>query len=475
MFLDLQTFIKTNCSDKNGTKSASLYYHPFNATNFVIIRFCLFDGFTNPNCKAFLIQNAHDITFSHNLFENIGNEGNPTENCIGEIFVLDKTVTIDHCKFNHIIGSSMSVSRGNEIRIANSGTLKSVSVVYSSCEWTENRAVFSQSSGIHSFSKNGIDQSFSSVSLSYTNSTFLKNKSDKEGGGAFIFPNSCSLTNFDVSIEDCIFNGNEAKEHGGAISIELEGKGGSICINTMLDTELLECNSYLKEAMSMIQIENCLFDSNQAQNGHAVYLKGQDYGTKINIVNNTFIDNLREESGEEVTSIILSEICSISETELIKANNFTFDSKSVVILQSECINYTGSDFSKSFRFTSIVDFTESQHFSKTQMFSNSDLFSESSSAEQEIMKTASSLFSNSLAFTESKDFLSTSSFSSSSKFSKSLPFNPSDNFTPSNSFTHSNTTDVIIFQDNFFKELLTYICLTKIGFFLLLLYFIEHF
>lgn len=127
-------------------------------------------------------------------------------------------------------------------------------------------------------------------------------------GGGIQLGYSCSLSDFDVAFKFCKFENNKADRHGGAIAIQTlrtvsivnctfnnnvancihqssssllttdyfnlkkDGRGGAIYINPDF---LNECKS-LSSFMISVDIENCSFVSNNAFDGYAIYVEGDN-------------------------------------------------------------------------------------------------------------------------------------------------------------------------------------------------------
>lgn len=59
--------------------------------------------------------------------------------------------------------------------------------------------------------------------------------------------------------------------------------------------------------MTLVNIEECTFDSNTAFDGYAIYIEDEDEGTKFTIRNNDFHENFNKQSDLQ-GAVIASEI-----------------------------------------------------------------------------------------------------------------------------------------------------------------------
>ena len=307
-------------------------------------------------------------------------------------------------------------------------------------------------------------------------------------GGAIQLGYSCQMNDMNVLFSECIFINNKASRHGGALAIQThtivtieecifennvanyiekdsellyenhfdkksEGRGGAIYINPAYsyDDKTGECQSS-NIHMTNVKILECDFIKNNAFDGYAIYIEGDDPGTEFNIKSNDFIDNYNENNFVDDKNIIYgavitTEICTLIEKNIIENNNFTYSDDKINVKELSCVDHFGktetkhftesSEFTKSNIFSSHY-FSPSNIFSYSQKFSQSDDFTKSSHFSGSSSFTKSSTFSSSSSFTKSSTFSSSSPFTKSSTFSSSSPFTKSSTFSSSSSFTKSN-------------------------------------
>lgn len=71
-----------------------------------------------------------------------------------------------------------------------------------------------------------------------------------------------------------------------------EGRGGAIYINPNYNYDYAGVSCYDKDSyMTNVLIKGCSFSTNSAQDGYAIYIEGDDLGTKFDVQQNSFTNN----------------------------------------------------------------------------------------------------------------------------------------------------------------------------------------
>ena len=199
----------------------------------------------------------------------------------------------------------------------------------------------------------------STVILTYDNCNFydIKNLHSKKPyyqGGAVQCGFTADLVDLDLTITNCVFKGNRAFKHGGAVAIQVqgavtirnctfeenkanyrdnnaklllyedntdkkeEGRGGAIYVNPtfVIDND----DKFLQKLI----IDNCTFKRNVAYDGYAIYIEGLDEGsTSYQITNNNFFNNYNGQDSASIGGVFVSEVTKISEEQILTKNVFS--------------------------------------------------------------------------------------------------------------------------------------------------------
>lgn len=177
-------------------------------------------------------------------------------------------------------------------------------------------------------------------------------------GGAFQYGFSSDVYETDIELVNCIFIDNKAYRNGGAVALQTvktviisnctfennkadqksssskllfenhfdkksEGRGGALYFNPVFVHQNQQEDKYMTE----VNINNCTFNSNKAYDGFAIYIEGDDPGTEFYIINNTFINNTKNNINQEdeysiYRAVISSEILRLNKIKIIKENKF---------------------------------------------------------------------------------------------------------------------------------------------------------
>lgn len=196
----------------------------------------------------------------------------------------------------------------------------------------------------------------STLSITYENCNFndIKNLNSKKPyhqGGAVQCGFNKDFCNLDLYITNCVFKGNQAFKHGGALAVQIQG---SLTIqNTTFEENRANCNTNAKllafhdytdnkvegrggaiylnptfavegddeKSMVKVIINNCTFKRNVAFDGYAIYIEGENGAkTTYTFTNNFFINNYNGHDSSQ-GGIIVSEITTITEDQIINSNN----------------------------------------------------------------------------------------------------------------------------------------------------------
>lgn len=269
------------------------------------------------------------------------------------------------------------------------------------------------------------------MNVLFSECNFLNNNAYRHGGALAL------QTYTIVRIEKCVFESNCANIN--EIESELlynnhfdkksKGRGGAIYINPSYsyDDKTGQCNTQ-NIHMTNVLIIDCDFIKNNANDGYAIYIEGENPGTEFIVTSNDFIDNYNDnnyvdDNNNIYGAVITTEICSLIENDIIEKNNFKYSNENLLVKELSCVDHFSN--------------TETQKFTQSNVFTNSNLFSSCYFSNSKDF-TASNEFSKSFAFSETNQFSKTHSFSESTKFTKSDQFVKTDAFTKSTQFTKSD-------------------------------------
>ena len=446
------------------TTRSSIIISQTTAITALTIDECTFDGCSGGVNKCFdIVTHAPVFTFSNNVIQN--NQPTGCNNYIATINLNNKISSFELTNITFLNNTSNSLYGGGSSLIV----LGTNQITFNQCHFTNNRAFQDQSVGRPT-----------SGNEPYYNGD----------GGALQIGYWCKTNDVDISITNCDFNGNQAKRHGGALSIQTlktvtiescqfnnniancnfetasnlvileenhfhlksSGRGGGIYINPTYyySKDGLSCPTTTSVAMASFVVRSSTFTSNNACDGYAMYIEGDDSGTSFLINGNTFHDNYNESNhvispNDIFGAVVTSEIVFQKDT-IVKSNTWTYSNDQLHVNEVNFVDHFGntatfaftmSDYFPSSNFTLSNFFTQSNHFSNSGLFTKSDAFSKSRDFTKSNDFSHSKYFSKSNSFTNSDDFTKSKGFTKSNLFSDSKEFTNSNVFSGTNQFSNS--------------------------------------
>ncbi|KAK8878570.1 hypothetical protein M9Y10_005350 [Tritrichomonas musculus] len=461
-------------------------------TKLVSVMQCLFDSCTvNSQSCFYIYTQTSSFVFKDITVKNTKLTG--CDNYLGR-FILNGhyTLTITNVSFNNIACSSLF---GGGIGMAFSGISE---LVFDKCYFVKNEAHQDRSES-------------RPIAIKDADQTPYYNGD----GGAIQIGCQTETAGMIVRFKNCNFNNNKAARHGGALAIQ-----------TIKEIELFECKIernnenfdfesssnllyekyfhkkkdrrggaiYLNPAVGCVDstienvvINDCEISWNNAYDGYAMYVEGDDPGTSFTIIKNNFNENYNPKNYDNDPNIIYGAVITTEINTITKdsirppgnTENYNFFAYSNTNLKVNEISYvdhsgrtitkefTASDyfptepfslslvFSNSFAFSLSNEFTDSNTFKPSETFSNSDYFlgSKPFSKTDILSKTGeftySEHFSCSYQFSKSKEFSDLNLFSNSDLFTKTKDFSKTDVFTKTDHFTESNSfSNSLVFTES---------------------------
>ena len=149
-------------------------------------------------------------------------------------------------------------------------------------------------------------------SIEIVDCEFKRNKAKKHGGAV------ANRTAKTVLIQDCKFETNLANNANGNSQLlsNDKGFGGGVYL-----CPVFTANNNNYEA-STINVQGCEFKDNQAYQGFAVYIEGDECDTSFVITENTFDGNSNTADSAVEGSAICSEVQTVSRRTILTMNTF---------------------------------------------------------------------------------------------------------------------------------------------------------
>lgn len=316
---------------RGNSKGALTYDQTTSYKETLLVTNCIFEECAGGNTRCFNIKgNTGDITFSHNIIQKMKNSGN--SGYFGLIdfysmidnFVFENTTFLDNlCDSEYGGGSGLWVT-------------KTAKITFNNCKFINNAALKSPSprgkyppegkyyTGDGGGIQYGYSDSLYKIDMIFTSCTFKRNKAVRHGGAIAL------QTVQKVEIIGCIFEENVA-DYKQPSTAELlydnhyfkktEGRGGALYFNPTFRHKDMKGEN-LTLHMTDVKIEGCTFSSNSAFDGYAIYIEGDDAGTKFIINNNKFTNNYDRSTNTFSRGIITSEILNLYEGKIESSNTF---------------------------------------------------------------------------------------------------------------------------------------------------------
>lgn len=285
----------------------------------------VFDDCVGTNTRCFQICfYTTDFTFRNNVFQNLKESGNN-----GYFLRLDCNFVLSATVFENITFQNNRCNSdyggGSGIWITNTPTIQ-----FSNCHFINNVAMRSPNgrdkyptepiervyySGDGGAIQYGFSDTIYNVTMEFVGCVFRNNGAVRHGGALAL------QTVRDVIISGCTFEDNHANydiavqrsaellDYKNYYSLKTYGRGGAIYLNPAFNHESSDKSLH----MLSVSIENNQFIDNDAYDGYAVYIQGDDPQIPIRITGNTFTNNFKERSNENLRekSIIFTEIKNI--------------------------------------------------------------------------------------------------------------------------------------------------------------------
>lgn len=326
----------------------------------VLIDNCMFDNCMGENTRCInLFLLTTDFKFQNTLIQNMKETDNS-----GYVLGINGNFILETLSFNNI---TFQNNRCNSEYGGGSGIwLPDIkNLEFTNCHWINNFALKSpkprdktpaEATDVDYYSGDGgaVQYGFSDAifdcNMYFNKCEFKGNQAVRHGGALAL------QTVGEVTITECTFTGNTANYQSGIseyssklladdyynnyYSKKTRGRGGAIYINPAFNNVNKgtgKPNFDKTKYMKSVTITGCQITENSAFDGYAMYIQGDDPGTKFEITGNSFTDNYDPENKDDLSNkaVILSEISSL---QIPQGNTFKYTD-----LSTEPTNMTYGD------------------------------------------------------------------------------------------------------------------------------------